>query len=100
MPGRIGYYRPKCQAAAGTTYERTAPRQCDKNFYAASPWRKLRAAYLSEHPLCEACSSQGRTTLAEHVHHRLGRKSNPDLALDFDNLKAICQPCHNAEPDR
>lgn len=64
-------------------------------------WRRLRAAYLSAHPLCEDCEQQGRTTIATEVHHirpieeRAGRPDDMrELAFNPCNLRALCRPCH------
>lgn len=64
-------------------------------------WRRLRASYLSAHPVCEDCEAQGRTTIATEVHHirpieeRAGRPDDMRvLAFDPCNLRALCRPCH------
>lgn len=59
------------------------------------PWQKLRKAYISQYPLCELCEAQGRTTLAEQVHHIKPFKGTEDpLLLDWENLQALCCECH------
>lgn len=64
-------------------------------------WKRLRAAYLSVHPICEACEINGRTTPATEVHHvvpiesKAGRLQDMHaLAFDPNNLKALCRACH------
>lgn len=64
-------------------------------------WRRLRAAYLTEHPLCEDCMMKDKTTPAKEVHHIRPIESQagrPDemAALCFDplNLRALCHACH------
>lgn len=61
----------------------------------------MRAAYLSVHPICEACEINGRTTPATEVHHvvpiesKAGRLQDMHaLAFDPNNLKALCRACH------
>lgn len=76
-------------------YERAVDRKADKLFYASAPWRKLRSLVLAEQPLCADCRRRGELRPAAHVHHKIERKDRPDLALDHDNLEALCQPCHN-----
>lgn len=78
-------------------YRGLESRRMDNRFYASSAWRRLRAAFLVEHPLCQDCERQGRTTAAVHVHHVRPRKDRPELALVWGNLQALCQPCHNAK---
>ena len=64
-------------------------------------WKRLRASFLSLHPLCEACEINGRTTPATEVHHvvpiesKAGRSDDMEaLAFDPNNLKALCKACH------
>jgi 5-methylcytosine-specific restriction protein A len=66
----------------------------DKAFYASTRWRRLRAVFLRSHPLCAECQRKGLLTAAAHVHHKEERKDRPELALDWANLEALCQPCH------
>ena len=56
-------------------------------------WQKLRAAFLSAHPLCEMCKSEGRLTPATLVHHR--RKLTDGGTNDWANLQALCLECHS-----
>ena len=78
-----------------------APEQ-QKAFYHSSAWLKCRDAYLkSVGGLCERCADQGRTEPARIVHHKeyvsLENITDPEVLLDFDNLEALCQTCHNQE---
>ena len=64
-------------------------------------WRRLRAAYLSAHPVCEDCEGKGLTTIATDVHHIRPIEECAGRPLDmqaraFDpcNLRALCRPCH------
>lgn len=54
---------------------------------------------LSPVPICEMCLKEGRTTLAEDVHHIdsfLNYQGSDRLwkAYDFSNLMSICKKCH------
>jgi 5-methylcytosine-specific restriction protein A len=96
MPSRIPYHRGPGHVDPAThrrAYDKS--RQADKDFYCSTPWLKIRALKLAEQPTCEQCRSEGRTTLAEHVHHVIDRKQAPALALDWDNLVAWCKSCHS-----
>ena len=56
-------------------------------------WRKLRAWFLSQYPLCEDCEREGRVTAASHVDHRIAKaKGGTD---DPRNLAGLCRPCHS-----
>ncbi|WP_350211168.1 HNH endonuclease [Botrimarina sp.] len=92
--------RGKCEACHRTqrrSYDRTRP---SDPFYCSRAWRKLRAAFLAEHPLCRDCLSAGRTTAAAEVHHREKRADRPDLALTWGNLEALCKGCHSRRTNR
>ena len=70
-------------------------------------WKELRRAYLQQHPLCERCWREGiektghpYITAAVDVHHKTPVESaryHTDmerLAYDWNNLEALCIPCH------
>jgi 5-methylcytosine-specific restriction protein A len=54
-----------------------------------SRWRRLRDAYIAEHPRCQDCGRPA--TEVHHVDHAL-----PGDRTFFDrrNLRALCTPCH------
>lgn len=98
MPRKVATYRPvNAEVNPPRPCDRTEGRREAKRFYASERWRRLRALFLRENPLCAACERNGRTTAARHVHHKRKRQDHPDLALDWDNLEALCQPCHSIE---
>lgn len=77
-------------------------REFAKTFYTSAKWKKVRATYLAEHPYCERCLALGKVTPAEHVHHKQyidtpAKVANPMLALNPENLEALCEPCHSQE---
>ena len=51
--------------------------------------------------LCERCLARGLLVPAVIVHHKehLTEESYklPEVSLNFDNLEALCQDCHNKE---
>ena len=71
-------------------------------FYISEAWRDCRAAFLaSRRGLCERCLARGEVEPATQVHHkiRLTPKNinDPSVALNFENLEALCEKCHHAE---
>jgi len=61
-----------------------------------SRWRKLRAAFLLQHPTCVYCAQLGKTTAANTVDHKKPHAGEDDpLCWDWDNLQALCKPCHS-----
>ena len=65
-------------------------------------WQKVRAAYLSLHPVCECgrCVEMGRKRPANVVHHIKAVETHPVLRLDEGNLKAMHTYCHECEHGR
>lgn len=80
-------------------YQDCRPEQ--KKFYSSKKWKRCRDTYLSEHPICERCSKKGIIVAAEHVHHKreltVNNYKNPMIALNPDNLEALCFDCHQLE---
>jgi HNH endonuclease len=60
------------------------------DFYSSREWRRLRARYRKAHPLCRRCGAR-----AEHVDHVIEISTAPERKLDWWNLQALCQSCHN-----
>lgn len=61
-------------------------------------WQKLARAYKAEHPLCEDCLEEDKTTVGDDVDHIIPfRGINDPLRLDWDNLRNRCRPHHNAK---
>ncbi|WP_258335899.1 HNH endonuclease signature motif containing protein [Phocaeicola barnesiae] len=71
-----------------------------RQIYQSTRWRKLRALKIADQPLCEMCLQEGKTTIAEDVHHIKSFMSTDDsvlrraLAYDYDNLMSICKVHH------
>ena len=70
-------------------YERKP--EIDKRY--GREWRKVRARYVAEHPLCEQCQKDGQLTPTQEVHHILPLSKGG--TREFDNLMALCKPCHS-----
>lgn len=68
-------------------------------FYSSKAWKEARSAYMrSVGGLCEICLSKGVYTPAVIVHHKIHLDpetiKDPDVALAFENLQAVCRLCH------
>lgn len=66
-------------------------------FYKGKAWRRVSAAYMSSKAyICERCGKP-----AQICHHKTWLNginvNDPNIALSFDNLEALCIECHNAE---
>lgn len=66
-------------------------------------WRKLRNAFLEQHPHCEHVDqpTQERCTLpATDVDHVIAHRGNDALRLDWNNLQALCHAHHSSKTAR
>lgn len=66
-------------------------------FYDSKEWRKTREAYLSNvNYICEDCG--GAACIVHHIRHISPANVNdPEITLNWDNLKAVCEKCHTEE---
>lgn len=93
---------PKAHSPITVRAPRHRPRQdTDRQKRRALPtnsaaWRKLRAAFLREHPLCMDCEKRGRVTPASVVDHIDGNAHNNEPG----NLAALCASCHSRKTAR
>lgn len=61
-------------------------------------FRKRRAAFLSEHPLCAECERTGRVAAAEELDHVVPLWNGG--GDDESNWAGLCVPCHRAKTAR
>ena len=73
-----------------------------KGFYNSKRWQRCRAAYIAyrksvDGGMCETCKEEPGYI----VHHKEELTpeniNDPDIALNFRNLKYDCHICHNKE---
>lgn len=77
-------------------------RSIDRRFYMSPQWEAVRSRYLKKvNHLCERCLAKGVHEPAAVVHHKIHLTEenyrDPEIALCFDNLEALCLACHNEE---
>ena len=77
-------------------------RSIDNDFYRSTEWERCRTAYLQKVGyFCERCKARGIYEPARIVHHKTylneANYKDPSISLNFDNLEALCQDCHNKE---
>lgn len=73
--------------------------------YNNKKWKKVRLAYIMEHPLCERCLSRGVINgNSIQIHHKqspfdegLTEVERLERLLSWDNLESICPKCHGNE---
>lgn len=76
-----------------------------KQFYKRGPWKRARQAYIDERKavdggLCEICYEEPGLI----VHHWKVwlddvNCNDPNVSLNPNNFKYVCQTCHNKEID-
>ena len=66
-----------------------------EQFYKSKRWQKCRNEFMGyKHYTCEICG--GCATIAHHkIHINPVNINNPDITLNWNNLQALCQTCHN-----
>lgn len=101
-----GCATPGCPELTDGQYCEAHKREADANYrkFERDPqinkrygyaWRKIRAAYVAEHPLCEDCEAEGRLTPVQEVHHILPLSRGG--THDASNLRSLCKPCHSRQ---
>ena len=71
-------------------------------FYKSQAWMRCARGYRrSVGGLCERCKKRGLIVPAEEVHHKTHLSpeniNNPEVALNWANLIALCKDCHMKE---
>lgn len=79
-------------------------RAVNSSFYKSAVWKKARAAYLAEQPLCEECLKKGEYNPSRYVHHITelteDNVTDPAIATGKVNLMALCFKCHEEKHGR
>lgn len=65
--------------------------------YNTATWQRLRAAKLSEQPLCEACLRREVVEPAVAVDHVVAINAGGDPFPPLDGLMSLCEACHNSK---
>jgi len=70
-------------------------------FYASASWRRVRAIALQrDGGFCQDCLDRFRAGTitrphrAHMVHHIQPISEHPELSLELDNLRSLCDECH------
>jgi 5-methylcytosine-specific restriction protein A len=58
-------------------------------------WRKYRAMYLAEHPLCKECLKKNMVVEATVVDHIIPHRGDYNLFWDPKNHQPLCETSHN-----
>lgn len=63
--------------------------------YGTTQWQRLRAAKLSDQPLCEVCIRREVVEVATVVDHVTAIAKGGDPFPPLSGLMAMCEACHN-----
>ena len=58
-------------------------------------WKKARAIFLKQHPLCAFCQAEGKLVPATVVDHIIPHRGNQQLFWDQTNWESLCKTCHD-----
>lgn len=77
-------------------------RKFAESFYKSKAWETCRAGYIkSVGGLCEDCLAKGIYTPGDTVHHiehiTQQNINNPEITLNWNNLRLVCRQCHADE---
>jgi 5-methylcytosine-specific restriction protein A len=67
--------------------------------YGTSQWRRARAVYLAENPLCVLCERQGHVAPATVLDHIVPTADGGSF-WDSRNWQGLCDPCHRTKSAR
>ena len=77
-------------------------RRATDPFYHREAWKRVRRQALQrDGGMCQDCMDRLRAgygikpNRAQMVHHIIPLEERPDLALNLDNLRSLCNECHN-----
>lgn len=82
-----------------------ATKQGRRNFYNSQAWRlKREEIKRRDNYECQWCKNDGGVTTEAHsileVDHIKELETHPELALDNENLRTLCNDCHNKRHKR
>ena len=72
-------------------------REFARSFYTSKAWKTTSKAYMqSKNYICERCG--GVAAICHHKKYLTPNNINdPNIALSWDNLEALCHNCHDLE---
>lgn len=74
-------------------FDRTRPNSRQRGY--TREWEKARAEFLRLHPCCAFCGVDAQ--VVDHIKPHRGDKA---LFWDWNNLQALCMPCHDRDKQR
>lgn len=82
-------------------YDKHKRNKESKQFYESTAWKKCRKlALIRDKYLCQDCLGNKRITKATMVHHVIELKDDRSKGLELDNLRSLCNSCHEKHHNR
>lgn len=80
-------------------------REFAKAFYGSAAWKKCRAAYIAyrksiDGGMCESCHEKPGYIVHHKTEIQPWNIDDPEVTLNFHNLKYDCHICHNKENNK
>ena len=101
MPVKPPVHRPpgvRSAAAIKAELDRQRPSAARRGY--GPRWRRARAAFLAQHPLCAACRALGRVVPATVVDHTVPHGGSAALFWDQAQWQGLCKRCHDRKTAR
>lgn len=93
-------HNSRCAKHEKTKNQDTTKNRAGDPFYSSAAWLRLRNYKRMLNPLCEDCERDGRVTPMHAVDHVKTRREYPELELEIENLRSLCESHHNAKSAR
>ena len=87
------------QARLDRNKEYNQNKRTGQEFYKTRAWKRFRAWFVKQNPLCIDCKANGRVTAVKIVDHIVPIKDG-GAPLDPDNCQSLCLPCHNTKTSK
>lgn len=87
----VGRFCEKHQKEENKRYEKYDRDPSVRRRYGRA-WKRIRDAYVLEHPFCELCFKRGDIVAVEEVHHK--KPLAEGGTHDKSNLISLCKSCH------
>lgn len=82
-------------------YDKYKRNKQSRQFYTSAVWHKCRELALKrDNYLCQDCLENKQIKRAEMVHHIVEITDDFTKALVLENLRSLCNSCHNKHHDR
>lgn len=90
----------RCPAHQKQQHKGSSKNRSGDPFYSSAAWKRVRDQRRRLNPLCQLCEENGIVTPMWAVDHIKPRCDYPELELDIENTRSLCESCHNRHTAR